>query len=520
MTFMWAKGVRARVISAIATIATLGLLFLTGCNTAHFSKTVYVHVDPQQKMGRVPNLFLGFSLEWGEAKAMLGVPSTGTNPIFRQLTENLFPYGGGPIVMRIGGDSTDSRELSTSFSKLIPNEISAFSQFYKDDRAQFYLSVELGADDPNLAEKQARFFIKNMPENSLKAIEIGNEPDLYASNGLRPSSYSLDDYFQDFRVWRSQLLPALPPGIGLMGPSWSAAKNLEKLPEFLEQESDGLSIISQHWYAGSACGGKTNPPDYLLKPESSLSGAQAVASSVPLAHAKKLAFRMGEMNSIACSGEAGVSDTFASALWMADSLFELAAAGVDGVNIHMDVDDTYGPFLFNVDTNKIPYIYSVNVIRPEYYGMLLFQQAAPGGSTLIRTDASDGPVKTWATLDERKILRITFINKNKNDAKVSLEVKGYGTGTLTRLLATGFEAKRGITLGGQSFDASQDGRPQGPLKSEIVFSNKGVYEIELPATSAALLTLDPAKSEASDLRITDCNNGGCCACFQQEVPLD
>ncbi len=40
------------------------------------------------------------------------------------------------------------------------------------------------------------------------------------------------------------------------------------------------------------------------------------------------------MNSVTGGGAKGVSNTFASALWALDTLFELAQAGVSGVNVH------------------------------------------------------------------------------------------------------------------------------------------------------------------------------------------
>src|SRR6202030_4060468 len=101
------------------------------------------------------------------AQAMMGIPSTGTNPIYRQFIENLFEDGEGPIVVRIGGNSTDSIDSNGQ-----PNsaEISAFSQLHKDTAAQFYLSVNLGTADAKLAAEQAKFFTEHMPPGSLKAI--------------------------------------------------------------------------------------------------------------------------------------------------------------------------------------------------------------------------------------------------------------------------------------------------------------------------------------------------------------
>src|SRR5262249_8930138 len=154
------------------------------------------------------------------------------------------------------------------------------------------------------------------------------------SNGYRTSPYTNAEYLSDFATWRAAMLPLLPGGVKLMGPAWAGTGSIPNLPSFLAQESANLSIVSQHEYPGNVCNGKTNPTNFLLLDTSATKGPNAVASSVPLAAADTLPFRMGEMNSIACGGQAGVSDAFGSALWALDTMFEYAKLGVTGVNLH------------------------------------------------------------------------------------------------------------------------------------------------------------------------------------------
>eukprot|EP01048_Picozoa_sp_COSAG05_P007598 COSAG05_NODE_540_length_8845_cov_13.872742_4_plen_223_part_00 len=47
----------------------------------------------------------------------------------------------------------------------------------------------------------------------------------------------------------------------------------------------------------------------------------------------------GETNSISCGGAPGVSDTYASTLWVLDYLAEMSKAGVVGANFHGGPDD-------------------------------------------------------------------------------------------------------------------------------------------------------------------------------------
>jgi hypothetical protein len=276
----------------------------------------------------------------------------------------------------------------------------------------------------------------------------------------------------------------LPEGSGLVGPSWSSAYSLRNLPDFLDQEGPYLSLVSHHWYAGTQCDGKTNPSDYLLRPESSTSGAMAVRSSVQLAHQRGLPLRMGEMNSISCGGETGVSDVFASALWAVDSMFELASAGVDGVNVHTGNGGGYGLFAFNADA-------SLASVRPAYYGLLMFQQAAPPGSQLLPVKLrSRANVKAWATLDASGRLRVLVINKDESaTGDVVVDAGATRGANLIRLQAPSLEAQSGVALGGQTFDGSPDGTLQGNATAErLEPTESGGYVFNLPALSAALLS--------------------------------
>lgn len=442
-----------------------------------------VTVDVSHPGAPIPATFMGLSHEWSTAQQLMGSPSTATglNPIYRQLVQNLLAYGAGPIIIRIGGNSTDL----TSEGR--PDTVDAFAQLYTDIGAQFILGVNLGANDVGLATRQARTYIAGMPPGSLQAIEIGNEPDLFHSNGDRPSSYAYADYATNFDTWRTAIAPLLPAGVGLVGPSWSSASSLKDLPTFLDAEGNSLSAVSQHWYAGTQCNGRTNPSDFLLRPQSAISGPDSVGQSVQLAHQHGLPFRVGEMNSISCGGEPGVSDIFASALWAADAMFELANEGVDGVNIHTGNGGGYALFTFNKTTAS----YTLTSVRPEYYGLLLFQAAAPADSQLLPVNvASSSNVKAWASVDPAGVLRITLINKDESaGGNVTVQVPTSGSAALTRLLAPGLSAQSGITLGGQSFDGSADGTLQGAAAFETVAPTPSGYTVAVPPLSAALLTI-------------------------------
>jgi hypothetical protein len=96
------------------------------------------------------------------------------------------------------------------------------------------------------------------------------------------------------------------------------------------------------------------------------------------------------MNSVSCGGNEGVADSFATALWAPDALFELMRAGVDGVNWHIRAELVNAPFMLLPGAIEP---------LPELYGLALFLQML--GPEARRTGASVSAsaglhVKVWA----------------------------------------------------------------------------------------------------------------------------
>src|SRR6516164_5024038 len=135
-------------------------------------------IDAAHPGDAIPAGFLGFSHEWGQAQLLMGDPPIGTNPIYRQLLDNLTAYGGGPISLRIGGNTTDSTALPDAgtvrpFAALFedlkssrPHEENRWRDEFRHERigVSFFLGVNLGSDSVALATSQAQVFVQNMPK--------------------------------------------------------------------------------------------------------------------------------------------------------------------------------------------------------------------------------------------------------------------------------------------------------------------------------------------------------------------
>jgi hypothetical protein len=451
----------------------------------------------------IPAGFVGLSVEYPALRWYTGDDPAAVNPVFEQLIRNLAP-GQSPVV-RLGGDSTDTtwvpapgvRRPGGVKNSLTPRWLATASALVRDVHARLIMGIDLEAGVPALAVAEAQAFLQSLGPRALEAFEIGNEAPRYPKfpwyhNGAgkpvlaRRSSYGFAAFDREF-VTVARLLPAEVPTAGptLGGPRWMT---------HLERFVDGaprLGLVTFHTYPFNRCFTPLDSPAYptiprLLSRPGSRGFAPALRGYLAIARRHGLPFRIDELNSVACGGKRGVSDTFASALWALDSLFELARLGVSGVNFHMFPGASYSPFNFRRIDGRW-----VARIRPEYYGLLMFVQAAPPGSRLLNTTVRGGAaLRAWATRTRSGTVRVVLLNDDLHKRHAFLVRAAAGHGTVIRLTAPSAHATGGVTLGEQRFGPTSTGTLSAP-EQEPVTSDRGHYVIALAPASAALLTIHP-----------------------------
>jgi len=434
----------------------------------------------------IPASFGGITLfAIQDANDLMGTAAA-PNPIYRQLIKNLI-FPGQQFIITTEDDQGETAAPTAT-------QVSALGQLYTDLKNSgftvgIYPGIPLCPNSTTLATGYATAWINDMPSGSMLGMVIGNEPD----GPCREGTYA--DFLSKFQTWTSDI-NALPGGakFKFMGPQFGGQLPWQftgpDLNPFIDSEASVLAVVGQHWYpliGNAPChGGNASIPG-LLSTSAATSASSIISSYVRNAHSKGLTFRISEMNSADCSGVPGVSDTFASALWVMDGLFHLTNVGVDGVNIVTDEGDDYD--LFGFTTTSAPY--RISFIAPEYYGTLVFQQATQNKSKLLPvTLSTSSNISVWATVDASNTARVLVINKDESaSGNINITLSGFGNGTLSRLAAPSVSSKTGVTWAGQTFDGSPDGTIQGTESSTTVVPNLNMYTFSISPTSAALLTV-------------------------------
>lgn len=497
----------------VALLITLGLAALAalpgaGCGAQSAGRplprdAILVDVGPRPVTAPLPGGFIGLSIEYPSAVAYAGEPGH-PNPVFLALVRSLNP-GQSPS-LRFGGDTSDwtwwpvpgmARPAGIRYA-LTRRWLAATASAARALGARLILGLNLEADSPRIAATEARDMLRAVGSAHVAGLELGNEPEAYSTLGWyyrhhtvpvlgRPPGYGFAAYLRDY----ARIVRVLPRSVPVAGPASGAADWLTGLSRFLTL-NPRVAVATFHRYPLHRCATSRASIAFptihnLLLPAASSGPATSLAAAVGAAHAHGVRFRADELNSVSCGGASGVSDTFASALWIMDTLFNLDRVGVDGVNIHTFRSARYAPFTFQRRAGRWS-----GRVRALYYGLLMFSRAAPPGSRLLPTRHAGGPaLRIWTTRGPDGRLRVLLINDALHRAQtVAVRLPGAGApAELQRLTSPGISARGGLRLAGQTYAApTLTAALTGRRRAARVAPQRHRYVVRLPAASAALLS--------------------------------
>ena len=461
---------------------------LTGCGGGG-SSTAPSPPAPAPAPPPVPNTTASVTLNRASPGALLSSAFAGLSYEKSKLTSPLFSGSNiamismlrllGPSVLRIGGNSVDTTSWKGAVSGLtpiLPAQVDLLAAFAQATGWSVIYGINLARNTIANGVDEATYAASRLG-SLLLGFEIGNEPDLYASNGDRASTYEFADFDVEWQANAAAIRQALP-GAVLTGPA--AAYNVAGYTApFASANASEVALLTQHYYRANGQDASSTL-DLLLQPDPALLKNLQLLSSAANTSALPLGFRMAECNSFYNGGAPDVSDAYGTALWSLDYMFSCALAQCRGVSFHGGGNGTgYTPI---ADSNG-----TVIEARPVFYGMAMFAQLARGRavpSTVVLGQSINftayGVARTDGGTD------VLLVNKDSADTVIATVDAGGSVNSMVPLALTGpgLAATTGLLLGNAAIAPEGVWSPQaaGPLTT-----TDGVLTVNVPPLSALLL---------------------------------
>ena len=437
---------------------------------------------------RVPRRFLGLSFELSSLPQIARYADGGD---FVTMLRSL-----GPGVLRFGGASADTRVAWTDAVTPLPawassglqaGELRDLRKLASESGWHILLTIGLAHYDPRTAAREA-VAAKAALGGWLTGIELGNEPDAYARHGLRSAPWTFSQYDTQVAAYR-RAIEKVAPGLQLVGPDVSGSHAFKDWGRGMATRQRPALLTGHHYPLG--CHQVPEPTiARLLSPPIRRAQDASLRRYVSVARASAIRFRLDETNTVSCGGKAGISDTFASALWAVDYIARAMAAGVTGINFHGNPANCngYSP-LCAPSTRQLAA--GALMAQPEWYALLLGKELV--GDRPVRVTVSPGPanVDVIALLSPQGRLHVVIVDDDPAGAKhaiVRLRVgERFGAASVLSLTAPSLAATEGVQLGGRAVGA--DGELLGPARLERHPNRAGVITLDVAPASAMLVTV-------------------------------
>jgi hypothetical protein len=426
-------------------------------------------------VGAIPSRFVGLSYEKLAMSYGYFHPSNhNLIALFRRL---------GAGVLRIGGGVVDrllwTSSASGTHAQISPTNVKDLAGFLQATGWLCLYAINLATSTPALAAEEVGFAVSALGANLL-GIEIGNEPDEYGIAGnFFAGNWTFQDFLDRWGLFRSAILQAAPH-VPITGPATGGGNHISTwtLPFGQIVTPSELTLLTQHYYRASGAS-STSTAAFLISPDTQLT--TELATLKVGAQQLGIPYRISECNSFSNGGAAGVSNSYASSLWVIDFLFNVAMGGATGVNMHGGGNAPgYTPI---ADDSG-----AVIEARPEYYGLLLFALAGTGTLLETRLSAGSVDVTAYAVRTPSGGLNLILVNKDTLQ-NLTLTIQAnqpIHAASMQTMTGSSLDAISGVTIQGAT--VNQDGT-FAPASPGTLTPSAGQTTCYIPALSAALISI-------------------------------
>ncbi|KAI0781762.1 hypothetical protein C8Q75DRAFT_812250 [Abortiporus biennis] len=358
--------------------------------------------------------FLGISWELSSFNTLWGDTPSALPPAMQNYLVNIRDRLSNPLRIRVGGNAMDDSTYDPDYTdKML--EITDTNAYFNNIPVRFgpvlwdvmnamaasvgdmQFVITLSMTDPDNYANDAQVAQAAMQKlgDSLDAMLLGNEPDLYNKHGVI-DDYELTDYIPEvgsvIQLFQNDSLLTNTSRL-LGGPTVCCNWDLiDVLQAGLTSYPEYKYFTVQH-YPANICSGAdasntnmtyflthSNVQNYVWWNDGNWRGINYAKSlNVPVI--------LTEFNSVACGGS-NISDTFAMALWSVDVALQAARANISGVYIHTrEFNVTYNLFDPPAEGASMDAGWHT---RPNYYSTLVLAETLSStGSVVTELDVGN-----------------------------------------------------------------------------------------------------------------------------------
>lgn len=384
-------------------------------------------------------------------------------------TVKLFKEAGQPV-LRFGGNAVDRRFFWTSTNEAVPPnytgdkarpvravgpaDLARLNTLLEAADATVSLTVDLGHYDPNRAADMAKHAAQIFGPRLL-SLTIGNEPNGFGTNGVRPAGYTIENYVAELKAY-ANAINAVAPNVPISGPG---AYDQKWWQPFIDADIPQKKILSFHNYPLYSCDGTVDP---LASPTMAnlMSGLMHDRAEDYQQAALKTGRDAGlevwlpETGIAACPGSNETSRSHASALWTADYALNAAQLGITRIGFHSSLLTCKGGPPMSAICSGGAYLKPDGNVsgRANFFGISMVAEMERG--KFLKLNAKGGGlVFAYALQNADGSTSVAVVNENDPEkaaqTEVTLKLPGQAlTGTMTQMSGPGYAAEDSTVIDG------------------------------------------------------------------------
>lgn len=405
---------------------------------------------------------VGISLEATDlADPMLSGDNASLVKLFKEADQPVLRFGGNAVDRRFFWTSANEAVPSTGYKgdkahpvrAVGPADLARLNTLLEAADATVSLTVDLGHYDPERAADMAKHATEIFGPRLL-SFTVGNEPNGFGANGVRPGGYSTEQYVEELKAY-ANAMNAVAPNVPISGPG---AYDRKWWQPFIDADIPQKKILSFHNYPLHSCDGgdpKSSPTiANVMSPLMHQRADDYQRAALEVAQAAGLETWLPETGIAACPGSNETSRTHASALWTADYALNAAQLGITRIGFHSSMLTCKGGPPMSAICSGGAYLKPDGNFtgRANYFGISMVAEME-GGKYLKLDTKGGGLMYSYALRNDDGSTSVVLINQNDPEKAAQTEVtlnlpERALTGTMTQMAGPSYAAEDSTVIDG------------------------------------------------------------------------